>query len=68
MDPINSPVAEKTIVQAKSTGGVELVEKTSSTDVSDTNTGTGFDGLTDTECQALEKRRMYLNLAQASFG
>ena len=49
-------------------GGVELVEKTLSTEFSDNNTAAGFDGLSDSECQALEKRRVYLTLAESSFG
>jgi hypothetical protein len=67
MGSINSPNTEKTIVQEKPTGGAEFLERTSSTDVSDTM-GAGFDGLNDDECKALEKRRMHLTLSSPSFG
>ena len=54
-------------IQKKSTGGAECLEKTSSTDISDTMVA-GFDGLSDNECKALEKRRMYLTSSSPSFG
>lgn len=62
MGSIDYPNTEKTMVQKKPAGGAEFVEKTSSTDVSDAMAA-GFDGLSDDECKALEKRRMYLPLA-----
>jgi hypothetical protein len=66
MGSINYPNTEKTIVQEKPTGGAEFLEKTSSTDVSDTMAA-GFDGLSDDECKALEKRRMHLIFSSPSF-
>jgi len=35
---------------------------------SSNTTTVGLDGPSDTDCEALEKRRMYLNLAEPSFG
>ncbi len=59
MGSISYPDTEKTIVHEKPTGDAELLERTSSKDFSHT-TGAGFDGLSDDDCKALEKRRMYL--------
>lgn len=66
MDSINNPKAEKGAVQEKPMAGVELIEKTPSTDSSDNNTAAEFDGLSDSECKALEKRRVYFTLAESS--
>lgn len=67
MDSIIYSNTEKPIVQEKSMGDVQFVEKTSSTDFSDNNTTAGFDGLSDSDCKALEKRRTYLILKESNF-
>lgn len=55
MAPTNYFNAEKIIVEEKSQGGAEFREKTSSTEELET-VGDGFDGLSEYECKALEKR------------
>ena len=67
MGSINYPNTEKSMHHEKSTGGVELCEKTSITDAPD-SIAAGFDGLTDDECKTLEKRRMYLMFSSPNIG
>jgi hypothetical protein len=64
MASINYSNTEKTIIEEKSQRGAEFLEKTSSINASETMAA-GFDGLSDEECKALEKRRMCLFLSSS---
>jgi hypothetical protein len=67
MDSINFSKADKAVIQEKPMIDVRFIEKVSTNNFLDNTTTAGFDGLSETDCKALEKRRMYLNLAEPSF-